>query len=413
MAKLLWSITLLLASSMATLLALELIIAVFDLDARQMWSTLYFVEGYNRYEGGVEVIRPSTDSHLVYELIPGARVTCLNCVHPLESKYDRITISVNRLGFRDRPREPDKPPGVFRIVVLGGSNTFGAAVSDEDTYPAIMQRQLDARYPGRFEVWNAGLSAYVMSQKIVYAEQILEAYAPDLLIFQDANDGRRAFFYKDGGFTEHFDRNPLLYFENLPLLGAYPGSEGKLHYELVRYSGLYRLIVARLNADIVMGTQEDMASTGQTKHSFDKAIADRYLNYGAWLNEWAVRRFVKRHPDTKIVILETTEGRYCPRTVVGGVVIQVPGPLPYCNEVNRKQNENLSCISLCLFDRPAEYRHLHPPSYVYETYSSTLIEMLTEMGLLPIPAADPGDPRPDPERLDSHLAFDREEQEHP
>jgi hypothetical protein len=45
-------------------------------------------------------------------------------------------IHVNSLGLRGPEVDPVKPPGVFRIVCLGGSTTFGTGASrDAATYP--------------------------------------------------------------------------------------------------------------------------------------------------------------------------------------------------------------------------------------------------------------------------------------
>ena len=43
-----------------------------------------------------------------------------------EGSFTRATLRTNRWGFRDRDFEREKPPGTFRIAVLGGSYTMGS-----------------------------------------------------------------------------------------------------------------------------------------------------------------------------------------------------------------------------------------------------------------------------------------------
>src|SRR5262245_64249912 len=64
----------------------------------------------------------------------------------------------NSAGFRGRDYEKPKPPGVFRIVIAGDSVTMGSGVEDDEAYPALLERALEARHePRRYEVLNLGL----------------------------------------------------------------------------------------------------------------------------------------------------------------------------------------------------------------------------------------------------------------
>src|SRR5688572_31304238 len=48
-----------------------------------------------------------------------------------------VPVRINALGFRDRRNYLlEKPPGTFRIFVLGDSVTFGHGTLDDTTYPA-------------------------------------------------------------------------------------------------------------------------------------------------------------------------------------------------------------------------------------------------------------------------------------
>lgn len=65
---------------------------------------------------------------------------------------------VNDHGFRGPDFATQKPPGVFRVVCLGGSSTFGYTNRDEGTYPSRLQARFDEGMPEkRVEVVNAGI----------------------------------------------------------------------------------------------------------------------------------------------------------------------------------------------------------------------------------------------------------------
>lgn len=68
--------------------------------------------------------------------------------YAVESRY-------NSLRFRDAEFGP-KRRGVRRVMVLGDSFTEGQGVREQDTYPRVLERRLNAAGPGRFEVLNCG-----------------------------------------------------------------------------------------------------------------------------------------------------------------------------------------------------------------------------------------------------------------
>jgi len=53
------------------------------------------------------------------------------------------------MGFRGPKVEIPKPPGVFRVVLLGGSTSHGFAVRDDETIDAHLRRSLERAAPGR------------------------------------------------------------------------------------------------------------------------------------------------------------------------------------------------------------------------------------------------------------------------
>jgi hypothetical protein len=76
-----------------------------------------------------------------------------------------------------REYQLDKPPGVFRVVVVGDSFTYGAEVADDETYPQRLEGLL-----AHGEVLNLGVRAYGIDQIVLKYLKYGRAYRPDLLV---------------------------------------------------------------------------------------------------------------------------------------------------------------------------------------------------------------------------------------
>ncbi len=94
---------------------------------------------------------------------------------------------INALGLRGSERSISKPVGVFRIVCVGGSTTFGAGIlGDENTYPARLEALLSAARPDlAIEVLNAGVPGYTTAENIIYLSLRLLDLQPDLVVFYE------------------------------------------------------------------------------------------------------------------------------------------------------------------------------------------------------------------------------------
>jgi hypothetical protein len=102
-------------------------------------------------------------------------------------------VSINSDGLRDREHSLEKPPNTFRIAVLGDSFTEALQVNQEDTFWAVMERDLQGctRLGGRrVEVINFGHSGYGTSQELLALRHRVWKYSPDavLLAFVTSND---------------------------------------------------------------------------------------------------------------------------------------------------------------------------------------------------------------------------------
>ena len=161
-------------------------------DESVMTSVLLFQQS-NR-----EVHRVADDWFLHYDLRPGAHLDNIGYWG------NRYHMNIDEFGARAPAHSGAKGAGVFRILCFGGSTMYGADVSDEETIPASMERRLndESAAPGappsprRFEAWNFGTHAYVLSQAAHRARTELAARDPDLILVQLHNVGARDFFWK-------------------------------------------------------------------------------------------------------------------------------------------------------------------------------------------------------------------------
>lgn len=114
-----------------------------------------------------------------------------------EFRYRNGTVAhVNRQRFRGPEVALPKPAGTVRIVLLGGSTTFGWGVNDDQSIDAHLRELLPARLPGRrVEVVNAALDGYDSWQLLERVRGDVLAIDPDLLIVNTGiNDVRSARF---------------------------------------------------------------------------------------------------------------------------------------------------------------------------------------------------------------------------
>jgi lysophospholipase L1-like esterase len=151
------------------------------------------VGGFDRLQHGeeppVQQRLYEADRNLIFKLRANA-----DLVYPrtalLPGEVATWHVHTNDHGFRSPPFEDAKRPGVFRILCLGDSSTFGMNVDDADAYPQVLQRLLDERVPGRFEVLNLGVPGYSSRQGLELLRQQALGYRPDLVIFAFGTNDR-------------------------------------------------------------------------------------------------------------------------------------------------------------------------------------------------------------------------------
>lgn len=150
------------------------------------------VPGFTRDEldplaKGLRDMRIEPHPYLAYANKPG---------YVFEGKHH--SIRHNALGFRGPETTWEKPEGVFRVVCLGGSSTYGhGPSSNETTYPARLQVHLNEALRGAppVEVINGGCQDYSTFESLGNLAFRMVAFEPDLVVvYHTINDARCALY---------------------------------------------------------------------------------------------------------------------------------------------------------------------------------------------------------------------------
>lgn len=97
------------------------------------------------------------------------------------------TFTTNRWGLRDKDYEIAKPPGTYRIALIGASYAMGANVADDKTFENLVEdqlnRELDGRSFERYEILNFSVNGYGLLQTLYVAERTVPRFDADLVIY--------------------------------------------------------------------------------------------------------------------------------------------------------------------------------------------------------------------------------------
>ena len=107
----------------------------------------------------------------------------------------RALVQVNSEGMRDREHARSKPPGVYRIAVLGDSYSEARQVPIDSTYWSLLPGRLErcGFQPGRpIEMLNFSAAGYGTAQQLLLLRLLAARYGPDLILLQftSSNDVR-------------------------------------------------------------------------------------------------------------------------------------------------------------------------------------------------------------------------------
>jgi len=120
------------------------------------------------------------------------------------------TININNDGFRGSEIQKEKSDDTYRIIMVGGSTTFGFKIlSDQYTIPAFLQEKFNQlNLDKRVEVINAGINGYNSNDELNLIKKKIVQYDPDLVIIFD---GTNEIFFPYNGTIYAKDLEELRY----------------------------------------------------------------------------------------------------------------------------------------------------------------------------------------------------------
>lgn len=145
------------------------------------------VWGYSR----PRILSPSIRSS--YRIEPNARFTYRGFLPGTFEDFENV-VELNRLGFHDRFRPPERPtPDTYRLMVLGDSYVAAFEVGIEETFHKRLERRLRARDPLQrdgYQVLAFGRGNRAQEAQLEWLRRYGPEYRPDavLLLFFCGND---------------------------------------------------------------------------------------------------------------------------------------------------------------------------------------------------------------------------------
>jgi hypothetical protein len=141
------------------------------------------------------------------------RTHALNITYGVGTPDEKHNHTHNAQGFKypvDVPKQ--KPNGTIRIFALGGSTLYGWGsegqprygnhphLANDETITYFLEKQLNqwadsARLGIHFQVINAGVPDYNSSHELIYFNEIIYEYEPDMVISIDGNNEMYGFDY--------------------------------------------------------------------------------------------------------------------------------------------------------------------------------------------------------------------------
>lgn len=207
---------------------------------------------------------------LGWALRPGASASSSRTGRP-------ITYRINSLGLRDDETHHAKPPGTYRIVLLGDSRTFGYGVPIEQHFSRLLEAYFE-----RLEVINMGVSGFGVDQELLFLREEGFRYQPDLVMAYVAHFGdHRHMSAKRWGQPKprFLLQGGELVLTNSPVPTAYEGMDlpHRIDWFLTHHSPIYRDLAHSLVLVLKRGAGAPQPGPDQTQADEEAARDPEFM----------------------------------------------------------------------------------------------------------------------------------------
>lgn len=207
--------------------------------------------------------------------------------------------SNNSYGFRGKEFDIVKPAGVFRIVAVGASTTYGVVNSDQNTYPAQLERIIRESGYKNVEVLNAGVTGYTTTETFINFYLRVLNLSPDMIIFYQARND--VFPQAFNGYVPdfaHYRRSDYSF-----------GSTNYVHKYLFRFSHLFMWLSTRRGGLFGWSTRDENPHYGTVKFENRPTNSEILINLSndrVWAtyrnNIESIISLSKQNGDIKVVL---------------------------------------------------------------------------------------------------------------
>lgn len=195
---------------------------------------------------------------------------------------------INRSGFRGQEIKR-RDPSTVRIICLGGSTTYGLGLDYKDTYPKLLQDELNKKsMRNHYEVINAGMPALKLSHIISLVLTEIIPLKPNIIILMSVtnnlvSDDQQFFFTT----VEGEERNVVV----------------RISRKLINRIKKYSLAVT-ITDDIVKKGFKDYLRTIDLRRIASKIMTSNkvWINYKSDIEHFIM--IFKHNPSVKILVLD-------------------------------------------------------------------------------------------------------------
>lgn len=188
---------------------------------------------------------------------------------------NEIEYSINSKGLRDDETPYEKPEGIFRIVLLGDSFTFGYGVPIKKHFSTLLEGYFE-----NVEVINMGVSGFGVDQELLYLRHEGYRYEPDLVLafVNHYGDHRHMHTQRFGKAKPRFVRvDGEIDLKNSPVPMSPEAPYLNMHNWILSHSNAYATSyrgIMRLMVMVGLTSQEQQDSTFSRKRQDKENLED-------------------------------------------------------------------------------------------------------------------------------------------
>jgi len=117
----------------------------------------------------------------------GTGLPYLELLPNASGRHRGALIQLNQWGFRYAPCEKTPAEGVYRMMLVGSSHTFGAGVAAEETFGSLLEREINAGGElgvyDSLEIINAAVEGYSPLDVLAYLDEKVLEFHPEALVY--------------------------------------------------------------------------------------------------------------------------------------------------------------------------------------------------------------------------------------